>query len=302
LIVASDITKQYHGHLALKKFNAEFRAAEVTGLLGPNGAGKTTFIRILNQIIRSDSGWIDVDSKTLSPIHIKQIGYLPEERGLYKKMRVLDQIVYFGRLKGLDRSTAIQKAMEWLEKFELGEWKNKKVGQLSKGMAQKVQFIITVIHNPSILILDEPFSGFDPINTNLIKKEILAFKESGKAVILSTHNMQSVEEICDKVILLNKGKKILDGPVKKLREEFRPHIYKITFKGSIIGFTNALWAGYELIDRQQLGNEHFTVQIKMLNNNDVNSLLSTIIPHVKVEAVEEILPGMSDIFIKAVES
>ena len=302
MILAQDITKQYHGHEALRKFSAEFKSGEVTGLLGPNGAGKTTFIRTLNQIIKADSGEIEINGKPLSSKHIESIGYLPEERGLYKKMRVLKQIVYFGRLKGLTKAVATENAVKWLEKFELKEWANSRILELSKGMAQKVQFIITVIHDPDILILDEPFSGFDPINTNLIKKEIQNFKDEGKTVVLSTHNMQSVEEICDSVVLLNRGRKILDGPVQTVRETYRPHIYKVAFTGSIIGFTNALWTDFELVDRKQIGDNRFTVYIKMLNDNDVNSLLTTVIPHVKIESVEEVLPGMDEIFIKAISS
>ena len=299
-IQANNITKSYHGHEALKDFSAEFKSGRITGLLGPNGAGKTTFIRILNQIIGQDSGELLVDGKRVEQDFIDRIGYLPEERGLYKKMKVLKQVVYLAQIKGLSKEKATERANEWLDKLGLSEWKNKRVEQLSKGMAQKVQFISTVIHDPDVIILDEPFSGFDPINTNEIRNTILELKDAGKTIILSTHNMGSVEEICDDIILLNQGEKLLDGELKGVKQDFREEVYRVTFRGNIIGFTNALWAGYELIDREQLGNEHFSVRIKLIGNNTINDLLNTTIPHVKIEGVQEILPGMEDIFIKSV--
>lgn len=300
-IVAENIHKYYNNHVALKSFSAEFKSGHITGLLGPNGAGKTSFIRILNQILKPDGGSLMFDGHQLSSKHIEQIGYLPEERGLYKKMKVLDQIVYLARLKGLDKSSAKAEALSWLDKLGLNDWKKARIESLSKGMAQKIQFICTVIHDPQILILDEPFSGFDPINTNLIKQEIFKQKEAGKTILLATHNMASVEEICEDVILLNKGTKIIDGSVKDIKQSFRPNIYEVEFKGNMIGFTNALWAGYELIDRTQLSNDHFSARIKLLNDNTLNNLLSTVLSHVQIQRVEELLPDMNEIFIKAVE-
>ncbi len=300
-IEAQNIVKRYANHTALKDFSVVLESGKITGLLGPNGAGKTSFIRVLNQIIGADEGKILVDGNVLNKSHIPSFGYLPEERGLYSNMKVLTHIVYLARLKGLDKQTASQKAQDWLDKLDLSEWKNAKVRQLSKGMAQKIQFICTVIHDPEIIILDEPFSGFDPINAELIKQEILELKEAGKTIVLSTHNMNSVESICDNIILLNYGNKILDGSIKEVKESHRPNTYHIQFKGNVIGFTNALWAGYELIEREQLGNEHFVATIKLLNDNTINNLLDTVIPHVQIEGVNEVIPSMNDIFIQAIK-
>lgn len=300
-ILAENIHKYYNNHVALKSFSAEFKSGHITGLLGPNGAGKTSFIRILNQILKPDGGSLKFDGEAINSAHTEKIGYLPEERGLYKKMKVIDQIVYLARLKGLDKSKAKSEALNWLEKLGLSDWQKARIETLSKGMAQKIQFICTVIHDPQILILDEPFSGFDPINTNLIKQEIFKQKEAGKTILLATHNMASVEEICDDVILLNKGTKIIDGTVKHIKTEYRPNIYELEFKGNIIGFTNALWAGYELLDRTQISKDHFSVRIKLLNDNTLNNLLSTVLNEVQVQRVEELLPDMNEIFIKAVE-
>lgn len=294
-----DISKHYSGHQALSNVSMQFSAGNITGLLGPNGAGKTSLIRIINNIIEADKGDILVNGNALDKSFVAKIGYLPEERGLYKKMKVAEQIVYLARLKGLSKQEAKSACDTWLHKLNLDDWRNARIEQLSKGMAQKVQFISTVVHNPDILILDEPFSGFDPVNVRLIKDLILELKEEGKTIILSTHNMNSVEEICDHVYMLNQGKKILDGALGGIKEDYRPSAYEIQFRGNIIGFTNALWAGYELIERKQIGNENFVAVIKLVDGNTINNLLSTIIPHVQVERVEEILPKMDEIFIKA---
>ena len=300
-LVADHITKIYNGHTAIRDVSLTLTPGRVTGLLGPNGAGKTTFIRILNRIISADSGSVQIDGHPLSAKHIAHIGYLPEERGLYKKMRVLSHILYLARLRGLDKHEATRSALDWLEKLGLAQWKQARIEQLSKGMAQKVQFISTIIHQPGILILDEPFSGFDPVNANLIKQEILALREAGTTIMLSTHNMNSVEEICDDIVLINEGRAMLSGKIDEVKAAHRAHIYEIEFKGNIIGFTNALWAGYELLDRKQLGNEHFSVRLKLLNENTLNQLLTTVIPHVQIERVQEVVPSMSDIFLQTIQ-
>lgn len=299
-IEVENIAKSYAHHEALKRFSVVLESGKITGLLGPNGAGKTSFIRILNQIIGADEGQIKIDGERLNKSHIASFGYLPEERGLYSHMKVLNHIVYLARLKGIDKTEAHQKANHWLDKLALSDWKHAKIRQLSKGMAQKIQFICTIIHDPKIIILDEPFSGFDPINAEVIKAEILELKESGKTIVLSTHNMNSVESICDNIILLNAGNKILDGSITQVKENFRPNTYHIQFKGNVIGFTNALWAGYELIDRKQLSNEQFVATIKLLNDHTINNLLDTVIPHVQIEGVKEVIPSMNDIFIQAI--
>jgi ABC-2 type transport system ATP-binding protein len=293
------VVKSYANHLALNDVSFEVPDKSIFGLLGPNGAGKTTLIRIINQITAPDSGRVLLKGRPLAPGDIARIGYLPEERGLYKKMKVGEQALYLARLKGLDKQEALRRLKYWFDKFEIGAWWHKKVEELSKGMAQKVQFIITVLHEPELLILDEPFSGFDPINTNLIRKEILELRDKGATIILSTHNMGSVEEICDYIALINHSKKVLDGPVKDVRHRFKENVYDIHMRGNLIGFTNALWTDFELIDSVKV-DELFHCKVKLLNNKKLNDLLRATIDHVEIEEVKEIIPSMNDIFIKVV--
>src|SRR6201988_1192634 len=263
LLSVQNVTKRYATHVALKNVSIEIPEQCIYGLLGPNGAGKTSLIRIINQITAPDEGEVLLNGKKLSPEDISHIGYLPEERGLYKKMKVGEQALYFARLKGMSRADAMKELKIWFEKFEMGGWWNKKVEELSKGMQQKVQFIVTVIHKPKLLILDEPFSGFDPINANLIKNEILELRKNGATVIFSTHNMGSVEELCDNIALLHQSKKILDGPVKEIRKQFKTNTYTIAFKGNMIGFSNALWAGAEIIEHHSEDKETHFAKIKL---------------------------------------
>jgi ABC-2 type transport system ATP-binding protein len=299
IIKAENIFKSYASHVALNDVGIAVTKKTVFGLLGPNGAGKTTLIRLLNQITAPDSGNIYFNGEKLNEKHVEKIGYLPEERGLYKKMKVGEQALYLARLKGMSKAEAMQKLKEWFVRFEIETWWDKKVEELSKGMAQKVQFITTVLHEPELLILDEPFSGFDPINANLIRDEILRLKSNGTTIILSTHNMASVEEICDNIALINHSKKILDGNVKAIKEKYKSHLYEIVFKGQLLAFTNAMWAGYELIDKKQ-EEDCLKVTIKMLGNSSVNSLLNAVLPVVEIKSINEILPSMNDIFIKLV--
>lgn len=242
LLEIKNVTKRYSNHTALQDVSMVVPEGSVFGLLGPNGAGKTSLIRIINQITGPDSGEIFLKGEKLRPAHVDTIGYLPEERGLYKKMSVHDQVLYLARLKGLSRDEALKRMKYWFGRFEMETWRKKKVEELSKGMQQKVQFIVTVIHQPELLILDEPFSGFDPINAQMIRDEIMELRKNGATVIFSTHNMGSVEEMCDHIALLNKSQKILDGTVNDIRRQFRTNTYRITFKGQAIGFANALWA------------------------------------------------------------
>jgi ABC-2 type transport system ATP-binding protein len=301
ILVAENIVKQYASHRALDDVSIEVPQGSVFGLLGPNGAGKTSLIRIINQITAPDSGNIILAGEKLAPKHIEMIGYLPEERGLYKKMEVGEQALYLAQLKGMSKSEAKAKLKVWFEKFEITPWWNKKVEELSKGMAQKVQFIVTVLHQPKLLILDEPFSGFDPINANLIQSEIMRLKEEGSTIILSTHNMGSVEEICEHIALINNSKKILSGPVKQIQQDFKEGVYEVTFKGNMIGFTNALWTGCELIDSSENG-EYKKARVKLLEHKSPNELLKAIVTEVEVFGLEEIIPSMSEIFIKQVEA
>jgi len=295
-----NISKAYDGHLALNDVSFEVPEQSIFGLLGPNGAGKTSLIRIINQIITADRGTIALNGKKMQPDDVSQIGYLPEERGLYKKMKVAEQLLYLAQLKGMSKKEAKYSIDEWFERLDISSWWDKKVEDLSKGMAQKVQFVSTVLHRPKLLILDEPFSGFDPINSNLIKSEILRLREEGATIILSTHNMGSVEEICENIALIDQSRKVLGGAMKTIKEEHRSFTYEVKFKGNIIGFTNALWTGFELLEQQSIGKEHHTATIKLLQSNTLNDLLSAIIPHVLVEEVKEIVPSMDEIFINTV--
>ncbi len=299
IIKADNIIKQYASHRALDDVSIEVPKGCVFGLLGPNGAGKTSFIRIINQITGPDSGSILFDGEKLKPKHIEQIGYLPEERGLYKKMKVGEQAMYLAQLKGMSKSEAKDRLKTWFKRFDITPWWNKKVEELSKGMAQKVQFIVTVLHEPKLLILDEPFSGFDPINTNIVKNEILRLKEEGATIILSTHNMGSVEEICEHIALINQSKKVLGGEVKQIQQDFKEGVYEIDFKGQLIGFTNALWTGGELIDSQEIDGMH-RAKVRLTGHNSPNELLKTIVGQVEVFGLKEIIPSMNDIFIKQV--
>ncbi len=269
----------------------------VYGLLGPNGAGKTSLIRILNQITRPDEGEILLNGKPLAPSDVMHMGYLPEERGLYKKMKVLSHIVYLGRLKGMSKNDAYRAAMEWLERMDLAEWANKKVEALSKGMAQKVQFIATVVHNPKLLIFDEPFSGFDPVNTEQLKKEILRLNENGSTILFSTHNMASVEEVCKEFTLINKSRAVLQGNVYDIRRKFKKNLFSVHVAEPVLAPDNELYSIVALSPRLQSGceatvklNQGVTTRDAISNLNDKYTLLG----------FEELLPSMNEIFIETV--
>lgn len=300
MLRVENIVKQYSGHTALNDISITTKKGEIFGLLGPNGAGKTSLIRIINQITGPDSGKVFLEGRELKRSDIEFIGYLPEERGLYKKMKVKEQVMYFARLKGLTKSEAKAKIDYWFQKFDITTWYDKKVEELSKGMAQKIQFIITVLHEPKLLILDEPFSGFDPINTELIKSEILELKKNGTSIMLSTHNMNSVEEICDSIALIDNAKVVVEGTLKEVKSRFRSHTYAVQFKGMMFGFANALFAGYSLEHSEQLDDETAVAHVKLLKGNTLNDLLKTVMPVVEIEAVHEIVPTMNEIFIQAV--
>jgi len=296
-----NIVKQYAGHTALDGISLSTNEGEIFGLLGPNGAGKTSLIRIINQITGPDSGKVFLRGHEITRADVEHIGYLPEERGLYKKMKIREQAMYFAQLKGLKKSEAKRRLDEWFEKFGITSWYEKKVEELSKGMAQKIQFIITVLHRPKLLILDEPFSGFDPINANLVTQEILRMKAEGTSIMLSTHNMSSVEEICDSIALLHKSKLVLHGPLSKIKEQFRTHTYSVQFKGMMFGFANALFANFSLEHKEQVDEERATAHVKLLKGNTLNNLLASVMPVVEIESVNEIIPSMNDIFIRAVQ-
>lgn len=278
----------------------EVPEGSVFGLLGPNGAGKTSLIRIINQITAPDGGEVLLSGRPLNPEDISQIGYLPEERGLYKKMEVGEQALYLARLKGMSRADAMKRLKYWFEKFEIVPWWKKKIEELSKGMQQKVQFIVTVLHEPKLLILDEPFTGFDPINANLIKDELLELKKKGTSIILSTHRMESVEELCTHIALINKSKKVLDGQVRDVRKQFKTNLFELEYKGNAIGFANALWTGLELMNTTQV-DDHMHAVVKNIGTATANDLLKVLLNDVEIVSFKERVPSMNDIFIACVE-
>lgn len=299
-VKVKSVSKEFAGHMVLDDVSFEVPRKSIFGLLGPNGAGKTTLIRIINQITGPDSGSINLFGKKLNQSHIAQIGYLPEERGLYRKMKVGEQCLYLAQLKGMRASEAKEKLKMWFDKFEISAWWDKKVEELSKGMAQKIQFVTTVLHEPKLLILDEPFSGFDPINVEIIRNEILRLRKKGATVMLSTHNMGSVEEMCDSIALIESGKVILNGGVEEVKKQFDPHCFELKMTGNMISFTNALWTNFELVSKSSEEDNHVCV-IKLLNGKKLNDLLSVALPVVQIHEVEKIRPTMHDIFIESVE-
>ncbi|MEZ5083201.1 MAG: ATP-binding cassette domain-containing protein [Bacteroidales bacterium] len=299
LLSVQHISKQYANHKALDNVDIQVPAQGIFGLLGPNGAGKTTLIRIINQIIAPDSGTVLFNDQPLASNHISRIGYLPEERGLYKKMKVGEQSLYLAQLKGMTKHDAVSKLKFWFEKFEISGWWNRKVEELSKGMQQKVQFIVTVLHEPELLIFDEPFSGFDPINVNLLKDEILNLRKNGATIIFSTHNMASVEELCDDIALIDNSKKILDGNVFKIKENNKDHIFEIGYKNPNLPLEKILDGGFELLTNKAQ-NGHFIARIKLAEKHNQNRLLEKLIPHAEILSFIELLPSMNDIFIKKV--
>lgn len=300
LFKANNISKQFANHKALDDVSISVPEKSIFGLLGPNGAGKTTFIRIINQITAPDTGKLYFSGEKLSSSHIKDIGYLPEERGLYKKMKVGEQALYLAQLKGLEKHDAIKKLKYWFDKFDILPWWNRKVEELSKGMQQKIQFIVTVLHEPKLLIFDEPFSGFDPINVNLIKDEILKLRKNGATIIFSTHNMASVEELCDHIALINNSKKILDGKMYEIKNQYKSNTFEITFSGYQENIFSLLNNDFELKD--QTSENGFTkVKIKIADNASSNDLIKVLVPHVKINSINEIIPSMNDIFIAKVK-
>jgi ABC-2 type transport system ATP-binding protein len=299
LLTVRNVSKRYSGHVALNDVSLAVQKGSVFGLLGPNGAGKTSLIRIINQITGPDTGEVLFNGEHLHSRHSERIGYLPEERGLYKKMSVGDQVLYLAMLKGLSRQEARKRISHWFEKFEMHGWWKKKVEELSKGMQQKVQFIVTVLHQPELLVLDEPFSGFDPINAMLIRDEILNLAKNGATVILSTHNMSSVEELCDHIALLNRSELILKGKVSDIRRNFSTNTYRISFKGEVLGFTNALWTAAEVLEKNTEEGVH-TFVLKAAPQVTGSALLRTVVPHCDIISFNEVVPGMNEIFIRQV--
>ncbi|MEO6978658.1 MAG: ATP-binding cassette domain-containing protein, partial [Mucilaginibacter sp.] len=271
---------------------------QVFGLLGPNGAGKTSLIRIINQITAPDSGEVLFDGEKLNQSHINRIGYLPEERGLYKKMEIGEQMIYLARLKGLTRDEAVRRLKIWFERLEMETWWKKKIEELSKGMQQKAQFVATVLHEPDLIILDEPFSGFDPVNAEIIKDEILALNKKGATILFSTHRMESVEELCDSIALIHKSHKILDGTVKSIRNSYRNATYVVEYNGTALTFDGK--QPFEVVEAKEGSDNDNTLKIKIAENSTSNDVLQYLLPKVHINMLQEVIPSMNEIFIEQV--
>lgn len=299
ILEVKNVYKQYANHLALNDVSINVPQGSIFGLLGPNGAGKTTLIRIINSITAPDKGEVLLNGKPLTIKDTANIGYLPEERGLYKKMKVGEQALYLCQLKGLAKNEALKRLKYWFEKFEIETWWNKKVEELSKGMAQKVQFITTVLHEPELLIFDEPFSGFDPVNTELLKKEILELKQNGATVIFSTHNMDSVERLCENIALINKSQVVLSGTIDDIRKNFSENKYAVTLKSNN-SLTIHDFYGINLLKFKNDNNTIYTEFTIKEDNNTINNVLSEMMNMGTILKFEEQLPSMNDIFLKSV--
>jgi ABC-2 type transport system ATP-binding protein len=303
ILVANEVSKRFGEHTALKKVSLEIPKNSIYGLLGPNGAGKTTLIRIINQITFPDEGEVFFDGETLQAHHIALIGYLPEERGLYKSMKVGEQALYLAQLKGLSKSVARERLKYWFDRLDIGDWWNKKVQELSKGMAQKIQFIVTVLHEPKLLIFDEPFSGFDPINANIIKDEILQLRDKGASIIFSTHRMESVEELCDHIALIHQSEKILDGKLSEIKKAYKNNIFEV---GLEVEQGDALLR--ELKDKFQINASEFNPEEKQLDfkvqlpSNDSSEVLAYLSGKANINQFVETIPSANDIFIQTVQS
>jgi ABC-2 type transport system ATP-binding protein len=298
LFEAANVTKKYGDQLALDKVSISVPEQSIYGLLGPNGAGKTTLIRIINQITGPDSGELYLNGRKLMPEDVQLIGYLPEERGLYKKMKVGEQAIYFARLKGLSKADAMKRLKYWFQKLEITDWWGKKIEELSKGMAQKVQFVITVLHEPKLLIFDEPFTGFDPVNTNTIKKEIIYLREKGATIIFSTHNMESVEELCDKITLIDKAKTILEGNVNDIRSQWAANEYDLVIEGDVKIEGNG---HYNILNQKQEGNRSI-IRLKTTSSIKTNDILNIVMKSGNLVSFNPALPSMNEIFIRVIEN
>ncbi|HAS46393.1 MAG TPA: ABC transporter ATP-binding protein [Microscillaceae bacterium] len=299
LLEVRNVSKSYADHQALEDVSISIPEKSIFGLLGPNGAGKTTLIRIITQIISKDEGTISFDGQLLDPQHIRNMGYLPEERGLYKKMKVGEQLLYLAQLKGLSKREAMDKIKVWFEKFEMKSWWKKNVIDLSKGMQQKVQFVATVLHQPKLIILDEPFSGFDPVNANLIKDEILELRNQGSTIIFSTHRMESVEELCDHIALINRSKKVLEGKTKEVRNSHKTNTFTVDYQGTLNG---SFEDKFKVLDTTIVEDSLKRSSIKIMQNGvSSNDLIGQLIQHVNVQSFQEKIPSINEIFIETVQ-
>ena len=304
LLVAKNIVKTFGDFRALNNVSIEVPKGSIFGLLGPNGAGKTTLIRIINQIMIPDEGLVILDGENLKAEHIRDIGYLPEERGLYKSMKVGEQALYLAQLKGLSKTEARKQLKYWFDKFEIGDWWNKKIQELSKGMAQKIQFIVTVLHKPKLLIFDEPFSGFDPINANMIKDEILQLRNEGATVIFSTHRMESVEELCDNIALIHESNKVLDGKLIDIKREYKSNTFEIgLLTDNKADVSQYIKEKFQVSDATfKTINDELKFNIKIENGTSANQLISHLTSKGELTHFVEVIPSVNDIFIKTVQN
>jgi len=293
-----NIVKQYAGHTALSDVSLEVKSGQIFGLLGPNGAGKTSLIRIITQITAPDSGEIFFNGQKLDQSHIERMGYLPEERGLYKKMEIGEQMIYLARLKGLSRDEATKRLKVWFAKLGMETWWKMKIEELSKGMQQKAQFVATVLHEPDLIILDEPFSGFDPVNAEIIKNEILELNRKGATILFSTHQMESVEELCHAIVLLNRSKKILEGPIKDIKSAYRNDIYLVEYEGQQLSLSGT--APFEVVAETTREDNLHTIKVKLRGGSTSNDILQYLIPKTRVNMLKEVIPSMNEIFIEKV--
>lgn len=302
LFEAHNIEKSFANYKALDKVSIHVPEGSIYGLLGPNGAGKTTLIRIINRITAPDMGELRFEGRNYSRSDLLKIGYLPEERGLYKKMKVGEQALYLSRLKGLSRSDAMSKLKFWFDKFEMTGWWNKKIEELSKGMAQKVQFIITVLHEPKLLIFDEPFSGFDPVNASMLKQEVLDLKARGTTIVFSTHDMGSVEELCDNITLIDKAKTILEGSVNDVKQKFKANLFELVYNGGQDVLGRLLNGSFTITKTENIGDGNMRSHIQIPENKKGNDILTLVLKELNIISFREILPSMNEVFIKAVRN
>ena len=302
MIEIFEVSKSYQRNVALNNVSAEIPRGQITGLLGPNGAGKTTLIRIINQMLIPNSGYLKYDGQFLNHSHLRLMGYLPEERGLYKTMTVGDQLSFLCRLRGMSRAEGSAQIRHWLDKFNISDWRGKKIESLSKGMAQKIQFIAALVHDPEFIILDEPLSGFDPINVDLIMSELLDLREQGKTILLSTHNMQSVQDMCSHILLLNDGTKIADSSFSELSQNHQSSQFVVRYRGTKIAFANSLWTDFELLEQHEVASDLFEASLAQRGDRSVDDLIGNIKGHVSIEAVSRKRLNMQEIFLELVNA
>ncbi len=302
MIEIFEVSKSYQRNVALNNVSAEIPRGQITGLLGPNGAGKTTLIRIINQMLIPNTGYLKYDGKFLNHSHLRLMGYLPEERGLYKSMTVGDQLSFLCRLRGMSRAEGSAQIRHWLDKFNISDWRGKKIESLSKGMAQKIQFIAALVHDPEFIILDEPLSGFDPINVDLIMSELLDLREQGKTILLSTHNMQSVQDMCSHILLLNDGTKIADSSFSELSQNHQSSQFVVRYRGTKIAFANSLWTDFELLEQHEVASDLFEASLAQRGDRSVDDLIGNIKGHVSIEAVSRKRLNMQEIFLELVNA